>query len=149
MKDFDAYLHLLPMAISWLLAIEADALEHGHSLSELQLKDAQDVGVVSPEKIRILYVDKITDPNHPDLYAAANEIGLLNDRTIGRTVRYGIQIVQGQESRRLLRHEFRHVQQFEAADSFESFVYNYIQSVFTDGYNNSQYEIDARAFEDY
>lgn len=148
MPDFDTYLPLLPMAIQWLLSVEANALEHGRSLTEPEIQDAYAVGVKAPEKIRLLSVDQITRPEQPELVKAGTEIGLLEESALGRTVRYGIEIKHGSASRRLLRHEFRHVQQFESADSFESFILDYVKSVFNDGYDNSWYEQDARAFED-
>lgn len=147
MADFDSYLHLLPMAIHWLLSVENNALENGRALTENEIKDAYSVGVKAPEKIRLLFVDELTVPEDPELRRAGDEIGLLDEATIGRTVRYGIEIKQGADSRWLLRHEFRHVYQFESADSFDAFILSYIKSFIDDGYVNSVYEQDARAFE--
>jgi len=49
----------------------------------------------------------------------------------------------------LLRHEFRHVYQFEQAGSIANFIEIYVKSVIADGYQNSEFEIDARAFESF
>lgn len=147
MADFDSYRHLLPQVMAWLLSVESNALEHGRPLTEAEIEDARSVGVKAPENIRLLFVDQLTQPDEPELLAAATETGLLGEEANGRTVRFGIEIVHGQLSRRLLRHEFRHVYQVEMADSFEGFVVAYIQSVFADGYWGSWYERDARGVE--
>jgi len=147
MFDFENYRELMPLVIAWLLDIESNILANGVPLNEIETRDAVSVGVQRPEKIRILAVDNMSVPQNPVLQQAGRETGLLSDTTAGRTVGYGIEIIKGESSRRLLRHEFRHVFQYEQAGSLQTFVTEYIQSVLTDGYHNSIFERDARAVE--
>lgn len=146
-KGFEPYQELLPSALVWMRGIEESCQTRGEQLSSIELRDAKSVGVQHPEKIRILSVPAIADPDEPLLLQAATELGLLGESAIGRTIGYGIEIVEGSVSRRLLRHEFRHVYQFEQAGSIENFMTSHIQSVIANGYYDSEYEKDARAFE--
>ena len=147
--SFEVYRELLPLALSWLMNVESASLTHGRELSPLELQDAQSVGVQQPEKIRILTVDSIAQPEDPLLLQAMTEIGMPTEGAAGRATGYGVEVVDGAESRALLRHEFRHVYQFEQAGSIANFIEIYVKSVIADGYQNSEFEIDARAFESF
>ena len=133
--------------MAWLFEVESNILTNGVELTDIETRDAISVGVQFPEKIRVLTVDKISKPDNPLLIQAGQETGLLSDTTIGRTVGYGIEILKGESSRRLLRHEFRHVFQFEQAGSIEQFTIEYVKSVLSTGYFDSIFEQDARAAE--
>ena len=133
--------------MAWLFEVESNILTNGVELTDIETRDAISVGVQFPEKIRVLTVDKISKPDNPLLIQAGQETGLLSDTTIGRTVGYGIEILKGESSRRLLRHEFRHVFQFEQAGSIEQFTIEYVKSVLSTGYFDSTFEQDARAAE--
>jgi len=146
-KSFEDYLELLPLALSWLLSVEETVLENGRELSPVELKDAYSVGVQQPEKIRILTVEEIAAPEDPLLLQAMTEIGMPSTGAAGRATGYGVEVVDGDESRRLLRHEFRHVYQFEQSGSMANFVQIYVKSLLADGYQNSEFERDARSFE--
>jgi len=52
--------------------------------------DARRIGVAAPERVRLLQVEKIPLPEHPELRAAAQATGLLSPDTAGLTLRYGI-----------------------------------------------------------
>ena len=147
MFDFDNYRELMPLVMAWLFEVESNILTNGVELTDIETRDAISVGVQFPEKIRVLTVDKISKPDNPLLIQAGQETGLLSDTTIGRTVGYGIEILKGESSRRLLRHEFRHVYQFEQAGSVELFTIEYVKSVLSTGYFDSTFEQDARAAE--
>ena len=75
-------------------------------------------------------VNQLPFPEHPLLKAAAIQTGLLGPNMIGLTLGYAVFIRRGnEESQRLLSHEFRHVQQYEAAGSIASFLPIYLKSV--------------------
>lgn len=148
MKSIEHYRDLLPLALDWVIEVEQNCLKNGRRLSESEIQDALSVGVLKPENIRILVVQSVARPEHPALLQAATETGLLGDSAAARTMGYGIEVVVGFETRRLLRHEFRHVYQFEQAGSLELFINAYIESVLTYGYHDSAFEQDARAHED-
>jgi hypothetical protein len=65
----------------------------------------------------------------------------------GLTFGYSVFVARGQESMRLLSHEFRHVYQYEAHGSIAAFLPVYLQQVVEVGYENAPYEFDARAHE--
>jgi hypothetical protein len=48
---------------------------------------------------------------------------------------------------RLLSHEFRHVAQYEEAGGIAGFLARHLVDLAADGYENSPYEVDARAHE--
>ena len=145
--SFEAYRELLPLALGWLLSVEQATLANGRELSAVELNDAQAVGVEHPEKIRILTVESIAQPENPLLLQAMKEIGMPLTGVAGRANGYGVEIVAGAGSRGLLRHEFRHVYQFEQAGSMANFVEVYVKSLLVDGYAKSEFERDARSFE--
>jgi len=146
-NSFEAYRELLPLALAWMLNVEQATLSQGRELTPVELKDAQSVGVQQPEKIRILTVDKIEQPEDPQLLQAMTEIGMATEGVAGRAIGYSVEIAEGAESRPLLRHEFRHIYQFEQAGSLANFVEVYVKSLLADGYENSEFERDARSFE--
>ena len=108
---------------------------------------ARKVGVQHPNQIRVAIVDDIPRPSHPMLLAAANSAGFLGPDTGGITFGYSVLVRCGQESNRLLSHEFRHVFQYEQAGSIAAFLPTYLQQVVELGYMNAPLEIDARSHE--
>ena len=84
---------------------------------------------------------------HCPLQAAAIQAGLLGPNMIGLTLGYSIFIRKGEETARLLAHEFRHVYQVEQHGSLANVLPIYLQQVVTMGYENAPFEIDARAHE--
>lgn len=138
----------MPEAISWLQRVEQNCLATGRVLTEQEIQDAISVGVQKPEQIRVLSVESVAKPEHPALLQAATEIDMLGENAAARAIGYGIEVVAGNATRRLLRHEFRHVYQFEQAGSLELFISAYVESVLTSGYHDSVYEQDARAYEE-
>lgn len=137
----------MPLVVKWLADVQAEIQQHGRVLTDLETKDALSVGVEHPQLIRVLTVDALNQPENPVLIKAGKETDLLGESAVGRTLGYGIEVVVDHYSRRLMRHELRHVYQFEQAGSLELFITDYIKSVLTDGYIDSAYEQDARAFE--
>ena len=118
---------LLPLAAAWATEQEHIILKSGVPLTGSQLMDARTVGVLSPERVRLLQVKQIPIPNHPMLATAAATTGLVSPSTRGMTLRYGIFIrtdCWGQ--RLLLAHEFVHTMQYERFGSFEAFLRPYL-----------------------
>jgi len=116
-NSFEAYRELLPLALAWMLNVEQATLS---------------------EKIRILTVDKIEQPEDPQLLQAMTEIGMATEGVAGRAIGYSVEIAEGAESRPLLRHEFRHIYQFEQAGSLANFVEVYVKSLLADGYARAE-----------
>lgn len=108
---------------------------------------ARAVGVKRPELIRVGVVQKLPLPEDPELLLAASHTGLLGPTTAGLTLGYGIYLVSGHCSNRLLSHECRHVFQYETAGSIAAFLRSYLEQIALVGYDDCAYEIDARAHE--
>jgi len=138
---------LLPSAVAWAQAQANDVESVGLSLNESGLAVARRVGVRYPEKIRIKLVEQLPMPEEPMLKQAAIETGLLGPHMAGLTLGYSILICRSQNSVRLLSHECRHVYQYETLGSIAAFLPVYLQQIATVGYDNAQFEIDARAHE--
>src|SRR5207247_11142357 len=81
---------LLPLACQCAAAQEQDICSRGQTLSDAQIADARLVGVVEPERVRLLYGPEIPIPENPALRAAADATQLISPFTGGLTLRYGI-----------------------------------------------------------
>jgi hypothetical protein len=139
--------HLLPKAIAWAEARSAEITTSGTPLTDLELRLAHFVGVEQPEQVRILEVREIPQPVDPELRQAVAATGFIGPQTIGLTLGYGIYIVMGHSTNRLVSHECRHVYQYEAAGSIRNFLPIYLKQVASVGYAAAPLEIDARAHE--
>ena len=138
---------LLPGAIAWAEACASEAAATGVALTDAGIKIARRVGVQRPELIRLAIVDRLPLPEEPSLREAALQTGLLGPDMAGLTLGYSVFVVRGQESVRLLSHEFRHVHQYEAHGSIGAFLPVYLQQIVELGYANAPYELDAQAHE--
>jgi len=128
---------LLPLAVSWVEAQEADILATGRALTEIEARLAAAVGVQDPGRVRIKVVGKIPAPDHPELRSIASETGLIGPRTGGITFGHGIYVRDGHIFNRLVSHELRHVHQYEAAGSIDAFLQTYLNQIATVGYERA------------
>ena len=138
---------ILSRVIAWAEAMAANIAGRGAPLSEGGATMARIVGVLHPDRIRILEVDAISMPDEPDLRVLALQAGLLGPRALGLTLGYGIFIHKDHKSSRLVTHELRHVHQYEKAGSIAVFLSNYLQQILDYGYAQAPLEIDARGYE--
>lgn len=138
---------LLPQAISWAEQASAEAAITGRLLTEQEQGVARRAGVQHPHLIRLAIVDEMPRPAHPMLLTAANAAGFLGPGTAGLTLGYTVLVQRGQESTRLLSHEFRHVYQYEQAGSIAAFLPVYLKQIVDVGYTDAPYEVDARRHE--
>lgn len=112
-----------------------------------ECKWARESGVKNPDAIRLVLVDSMPRPDNTILAELCQEIGFLSTQTIGLTLDYLILVKTGYDTEQLIRHELRHVHQWEEAGSHRAFLEKYIEQVLTFGYWNAPLEMDARAFE--
>lgn len=139
---------LLPRAMAWAEAREAEALSTGTALSpDNGIALAQAVGVKHPDLIRVSLVDHIPLPDDPELRHAAIETGLLGPHTLGITFGYAIYVRSDHDEAGLLWHECRHVHQYEQAGSIADFLPVYLKQIVEFGYDSAPLEVDARAHE--
>jgi hypothetical protein len=136
---------LLPLAAAWAAEQERVILQSGVPLTEAQLADARHVGVLSPERVRLLRVTQVPMPKHPALAVAAAATNLISPSTGGLTLRYGIFIRTDCWGQRLLIvHELIHVTQYERFGGFEAFLRPYLTECITPpGYPNGPMEKEA------
>lgn len=138
---------LLPPAIAWAEMQSRQAEQEGQNLNPEGLELAKRAGVRRPELIRVKMVDHLPLPAEPHLRQAAVETGLLGPCMVGLTLGYGIFVVRGHMTPRLLSHECRHVYQYEDCGSIAAFLPVYLEQIAMVGYHNSALEQDARVHE--
>jgi hypothetical protein len=138
---------LLPLAIKWAEEHSEKIQNEGVSLTTEQIEVAKQVGVTSPEKVKILEVAKIPLPENEQLGAAATQIGFLSEAMKGLTLGHSIYICSGHNNTQLLSHELRHVYQYETFGSIPEYLLEYLKQIVLVGYENSLLEQDAKKFE--
>lgn len=138
---------ILPKAIAWAEAQYSSISQIGQPLNDALLAVARNVGVLHPDRIRVVEVPSLPLPEDPELKEAALATGLLGPGMIGLTLGHGIYVCHGHGSVRLLSHEFRHVHQYEQAGSIAAFLPVYLQQIVSVGYANAPFELDAKAHE--
>ncbi|MEM8993167.1 MAG: hypothetical protein AAGF23_00115 [Acidobacteriota bacterium] len=138
----------LPDACAWAEWQEQRSLAAGRPLDRRELELARRVGVARPSRIRIHVVETFPRPRDPQLHAVADHMGFFSAGMLGLTLGHAVLIAAGHEgSERLLRHEFRHVFQYEVAGSTVAFLGDYFGQLLDVGYLDAPLEIDARAHE--
>ena len=139
---------LLPQAIQWAEVQADEVLLTGTPLSQTESGFARTVGVHFPDRIRLKIVEALPVPDDLELRRAAIQAGLLGPGMVGLTLGYAVFICDGHDTDpRLLRHEFRHVFQYEAAGSIRTFLPTYLGQIVQFGYRDAPLEQDARACE--
>ena len=126
---------ILPIAYAWSEKQEAIFLAEGIALNEGQLADARKAGVICPEKIRVLRVESLPQPENEDVKFIARQLGLFSERASGLAVGYGICIRHGfWEDRYALVHECVHVGQYEKRKGIRPFLDEYLRECIEPGY---------------
>ncbi len=137
----------LRVACVWAARHESAILRRGVALSAAQADKARQIGVVHPDKVRLLAVDVIP-PTNRLLRAVGTKLGLVSSQTIGMTLRFGIFIQTDHwGDRRLLVHELAHVAQYERFGGFCSFLFQYLQECIHPGYPLGDLELEAKRAE--
>ena len=117
----------VPMASAWVLDQERLILAEGVPLSSPQLSDAKLVGVVYPERVRLLRVEQIPFPQQPDLKSMVEAMKLTNPPTPGLALRYGIYLRSDfWGDRRQLVKELAHTAQYERLGGVRAFLECYL-----------------------
>ena len=140
----DKFIYVLPLASEWAEAKEKVVLENGDPLPNSQIEDAIRVGVIHPERVRILKVPQIPFPKHPVLKAAAKTTQLITSSTVGLTVRYGIFVHSDfSDDRCVIVHELVHTSQYEKLGGFLPFIRKYLLQLINIGYPEAPMEQEA------
>jgi len=138
---------LLPKAIAWAEEQSAFILNNGDALESQEKELAEALGIAQPSVIRVLSVANLPMPGDPELQQAALHLGLLGPTMTGLTFGYGIYIVYGHRTNRLMSHELRHVYQYEQAGGIENFLPEYLGQLISFGYADAPFEVDAKNHE--
>jgi hypothetical protein len=138
---------LLPLAFAWAAEQERTILQSGVALTKSQLSDASLIGVVQPERVRLLRVAQIPTPADPALAAVVTAAGFISPVTAGLAVRYGIFIRDNcWEQRHILVHLLVHVMQYERLGGFAGFLRPYLfECIAPPGYPHGPMEREAFA----
>jgi len=143
--DLDSW---LPRAVAWARSQRDASLEAGRPLLAGEIELARRVGVENPERIRLHVVDEFPRPDDVELRRVADHLGFFSPGMIGLTLGHAVLVgTAHRRSERLLRHEFRHVHQFELAGSFDAVLATYLAEIVDHGYPDAPLEIDARRHE--
>ena len=117
----------------------------GRPLTQQELAIAKKVGVLAPEKVRVLVVPAVPFPEDSTIHAIGVQVGLVAERTGGMTLGYGIFICDDQIGRSdIWPHEFRHVAQYECFGSIKAFMFFYLKELLHFRYGPGPLEVDAR-----
>lgn len=144
MMDADQFEVLFPLALDWVKQQEQLILQKGIRLCESQIEDARQVGVLCPEKIRILGVDTIPFPSHPELQKAAVQIGVLSHSENSVTFGNGICIRnQFFKNRYLLIYEMVMIRRQEELGGLGPFLREYLTQCLQRGSNNTPMDTEA------
>ena len=138
----------LPVACVWAARHESTILRRGVALSAAQADKARQIGVVHPERVRLLAVNVIP-PTNRLLRTVGFKLGFVSSQTIGMTLRYGIFIQTDHwGDRRLLIHELAHVAQYERFGGFRRFLFQYLRECINPGYPLGDLELEAKRAEE-
>lgn len=138
---------LLPLAMQWARREAAKIQLLGASLTPRERRLAKSVGVVFPERVKLLLVPEIPKPDNRLLRLAARQTELLSLNHSGMALGHSIYICENKMSARLLSHELRHVYQCERHGGLDAFIAAYLQQVVEYGYRECPLEVDARHYE--
>lgn len=139
---------MLSRVVPWAEATAREALSRGRPLDEAWRCAAREAGVRDPAAVRILVVDAIPLPEELARQAAARRTGISAGRAGAMTLGHAILVLRGEEEdARLMRHELRHVAQYEEAGGIAPFLARHLPALAERGYEASHYEVDARAHE--
>jgi methenyltetrahydromethanopterin cyclohydrolase len=137
-----------PQAIAWAQQQAEVVARTGRALTPEQVKLARAVGVQDPARIRVLTVEQFPLPQQAEVKAAALRIGLGRPSIVGLTLGSSVMVRRGFENdTQLLSHELRHVAQYEARGGIAPFLAQHLQDLARYGYEDSPFEVDARAHE--
>lgn len=139
---------LLPLAVAWAREGEAQILRRGvplqdSALGETALQLAAQARLRNPQRVRLLRVKTIPEPENVTLSQAAQASGFITSHAAGLTLGHGIFLREeewGNSS--LLLHELTHVRQYEER-GIEEFLREYLWQCLTIGYANAPLEREA------
>ncbi|AZZ96030.1 hypothetical protein [Pseudoalteromonas sp. R3] len=137
---------LLPQYIAWAEKTEILGRQIGEPLDQKHLAIAKEIGIQSPEKVRIVYVDEVPFPHDNFALKTLGEaLGFVGEGIINnaQVFGYSIYVRHGFElTTPKLAHELVHVLQIERS-SLSAIVTQHFSDLAEYGYDNSPLEVEA------
>lgn len=120
---------------------EQRILREGRPLSAAEYAMAAELGLIHPDRVRILHLDPIPAPLPLSWITLGRRLRLPVFAPTGMTLGHGIFATY--ESMDLIRHELHHVAQFERLDGIAPFLRKYFFECLTEGYAVAPLELEA------
>jgi hypothetical protein len=137
--------YFFPRVLAWYESVEAELLPHGRALSGPELEVARRLGVLNPEKVRVVLLDAFPMPSDPELLVEAERYGLGSRFEGGRTNGYVIMLKPWlAENKTVLAHELVHGSQHDRMGR-KAFLRRYLIEMEILGYARSPLELEAYA----
>lgn len=137
---------LLPQYIDWAYETDRKGLESGTPLNARELSLAAQIGIKSPEKVRILYVDEVPFPyENFALKTLGEALGFIGEGITNnaQVFGYSIYVRHGFElNRPKLAHELVHVLQIERTN-LDHIITQHFSDLAEYGYDKSPLEVEA------
>jgi hypothetical protein len=136
---------VLPIAVNWVHRQEARILASGRKLDRVARADAEKLGILDPDRVRVLHVSRIPLPGSFLARFARPFVGTSFQQTSGLSARYGIYVrADLAADRSLLAHELTHTRQYEALGGVRPFLRQYLTECLVHGYFAAPMEEEAR-----
>jgi hypothetical protein len=136
---------ILPLACAWVRRQEGRILRDGVPLNSTQMRDAHAIGVLHPERVRVLHVSTVPLPGSWFAGVAQYFGGTSFRDTSGLSAQYGIFIrARFAADRQLLAHELTHTHQYQRMGGIRPFLRQYLHECLTVGYLDAEMEREAR-----
>lgn len=138
---------ILPLYVEWAENIDKEGQKSGVPLDKKGLQLAKELGIKHPEKVRLVYTDKVPFPIEvPEIKAMGEAIGFVGDGIVNNAQAFGyaIYIRNGYKlDTPKLAHELVHVQQIERSASFADFALIFLRDLAAHGHNQAPLEVEA------
>ena len=143
----DSQEEFLAKYVDWARSIEAQGQERGSPLDPEQLELATRIGILHPEKVRLVMVDAVPFPSHDAAMRRLGEsMGFIGADVINNAQAFGYTIWVRKGfvlDRARLAHELVHVEQIERSAGFSVYARKYIEQLREFGHANMPLEREA------
>lgn len=140
------YKELLTQYTAWAIKIDQQGMKIGQPLDEQGLLLAQEIGITSPEKVRVIYVDAVPYPyENVALKKMGETLGLIGASIVNnaQVFGYSIYVRKGFElNRPRMAHELVHVLQIERT-SLSRVITQHVSDLSKYSYEDAPLEAEA------